>query len=182
MRSARLAVVLAALVMISACAARSTPGLTGPAPTATAQPPTPATSGGPTAPEILRFTASTVDGKPFDAAALAGKPVVLWFWAAWCSHCKADAGNVRALQQELLGQVHMVGVAGLGSTDEGMRQFVATYQLSGFPNLADDAGAVWTRFEVPSQHYYIVVDSAGTIAHRGPMTIDQLRQKLAGVN
>ncbi|WP_300009034.1 hypothetical protein [Pseudonocardia sp.] len=29
----------------------------------------------------LDFTATTVDGAPFDAGELAGAPVVLWFWA-----------------------------------------------------------------------------------------------------
>jgi cytochrome oxidase Cu insertion factor (SCO1/SenC/PrrC family) len=29
----------------------------------------------------LDFTASTLDGTTLDAATLAGKPVVLWFWA-----------------------------------------------------------------------------------------------------
>ncbi len=29
----------------------------------------------------LDFTGTTVDGAPFDAAELAGAPVVLWFWA-----------------------------------------------------------------------------------------------------
>ncbi|MFV0132387.1 hypothetical protein ACLGIH_03845 [Streptomyces sp. HMX87] len=34
-------------------------------------------------PESLNFTATTVDGKPFDAKTLAGNPTVLWFWAPW---------------------------------------------------------------------------------------------------
>jgi thiol-disulfide isomerase/thioredoxin len=42
-------------------------------------------------PQTLAFTAHTVGGKRFDAASLAGKPVVLWFWAAWCPRRRAAA-------------------------------------------------------------------------------------------
>jgi cytochrome oxidase Cu insertion factor (SCO1/SenC/PrrC family) len=34
-----------------------------------------------TAPTPLDFTGATLDGTTFDAATLAGTPVVLWFWA-----------------------------------------------------------------------------------------------------
>lgn len=32
-------------------------------------------------PDALAFRGSTVDGAAFDGAELAGRPVVLWFWA-----------------------------------------------------------------------------------------------------
>lgn len=32
-------------------------------------------------PQALDFRGTTVDGAPFDGAALGGTPVVLWFWA-----------------------------------------------------------------------------------------------------
>ncbi|MDH2393959.1 redoxin family protein, partial [Streptomyces sp. HNM0663] len=34
-----------------------------------------------------------MDGKPFDAKTLAGKPAVLWFWAPWCPTCKGQAAE-----------------------------------------------------------------------------------------
>ncbi|NGY62180.1 redoxin domain-containing protein, partial [Lentzea sp. NEAU-D13] len=45
------------------------------------------TSGAPEVPDQLKFTAKTVDGKDLNGADLAGKPVVLWFWAPWCPKC-----------------------------------------------------------------------------------------------
>lgn len=36
---------------------------------------------------LFAFTATTVDGKPFDGMSMAGKPTVLWFWAPWCPIC-----------------------------------------------------------------------------------------------
>ncbi|MDJ0770803.1 MAG: hypothetical protein QNJ12_18560 [Ilumatobacter sp.] len=34
-------------------------------------------------PEALQFSASLVGGGDIDVAALAGRPVLLWFWAPW---------------------------------------------------------------------------------------------------
>ncbi|HCT76280.1 MAG TPA: redoxin [Micromonosporaceae bacterium] len=187
MRVSYLAALAAAVVMFTVgCGAGSTPpdqaGTTPTTiivPSATGQP-TP----GPTATvsETLRFSATTVDGKSFEGASLAGKPAVLWFWASWCPKCRGDAANVRDLQQQLTGKVNVVGVAGLGSGGDGMRKFVADYQLSGFPQLADDSGAVWKRFEVPSQHYAVVLDSTGKVVHRGPLNLTQLKQLVGGTS
>jgi hypothetical protein len=33
---------------------------------------------------LRSFAGTTVEGKPFSGASLAGKPTVLWFWAPWC--------------------------------------------------------------------------------------------------
>ncbi|MGW9198646.1 hypothetical protein [Micromonospora chersina] len=37
-----------------------------------------------------------MDGGTFAGSSLAGKPAVLWFWAAWCTRCRAVAGEVAA--------------------------------------------------------------------------------------
>lgn len=34
-------------------------------------------------PEVLAFSATTLDGGTFEGATLAGRDVVLWFWAPW---------------------------------------------------------------------------------------------------
>jgi cytochrome oxidase Cu insertion factor (SCO1/SenC/PrrC family) len=66
----RVAVAVALALVLSACSAGSTPA--APADSA------PGTAG---ASGLLEFAAGTVDGGRFDASALAGTPVVLWFWA-----------------------------------------------------------------------------------------------------
>lgn len=70
-------VALAALALcLSACAGPvAAPGATPPTdPTAAANP-------APPVDPALSFSGPTVDGGTFDAATLAGMPVVLWFWA-----------------------------------------------------------------------------------------------------
>jgi len=153
-------------------------------PAGTSGSPAPAPSGSGerlAAPEILRFTAPTVQGGTFDGTSVAGRPVVLWFWASWCPTCRAAAPGVRDLQRDLAGQVEVVGVAGLSSGAPGMRDFVDGYDLDGFPQLADDAGEVWRRFSVTQQSYYVVLDASGAEVARGPMTVDELRRTAGGL-
>src|SRR4051812_29119099 len=58
------------------------------------------------------FTGTTVDGKPFSGASLAGRPTVLWFWAPWCPTCLQQAPGVREAFKRSSGDVNFLGVAG----------------------------------------------------------------------
>lgn len=56
------------------------------------------------APQALWFTGTTVDGKPFDAKTLAGKPAVLWFRAPWCPKCRAQAAETAKVATDYQGK------------------------------------------------------------------------------
>jgi thiol-disulfide isomerase/thioredoxin len=138
----------------------STPAATGsPAPTAT-----PPGSSRPAAavPEQLRFSGSTVDGKAFSGEALAGKPAVLWFWAPWCTVCRAEAPEIDAAVRRFGDRVQFVGVAGRGPLPD-MRRFVADTGLGGFPHVVDGDGALWSRFGIPAQPAFAFVGRDGSI-------------------
>jgi peroxiredoxin len=155
------------------------PASDAPASTGASAPRAPADSSPAAIPETLAFTARTIDGDEFDGATLAGEPVAFWFWAAWCSRCAAAASDIKAVQAEYEGRVHLVGVAGLGSGDDGMRGFVDQHQLAGFPHLADDDGRVWQRFGVTTQEYFVLLDADGEIVHQGALRASALRDALA---
>jgi peroxiredoxin len=157
--------------------AGTTPAATVPAPTTVA----PSTAGPAEVPETLAFRAPTVDGGELDAATLAGRPVVFWFWAAWCPRCADFADDLRQVAGEYDGRVQVVGVAGLGSGEDGMRAFIDRHELGGFPHLADDQGEVWVRFGVTTQEYLVILDSSGTVVHEGPLAADGLRDELAAL-
>ncbi|HEU4422447.1 MAG TPA: redoxin domain-containing protein, partial [Pilimelia sp.] len=108
-------------------------------------------------------------------------PVVFWFWAAWCPRCRAAADDVARVHRDFAGRVTVVGVAGLNSGDEAMREFVADRRIGGFVNLADDEGLVWRRFAVTTQEYYVLVDAAGMIVHRGSLTAQALRERVGAL-
>ena len=125
-----------------------------------------------TVPQSLAFSARTLDGKPFDAASLAGKPVVLWFCAPWCPTCVGEAGSVADLAPKYTGKVAFVGVAGMGGEPE-MRQFVTEGEVGGIPHLSDNAGTIWRRFGITEQSVYVLIDRAGNVVLKG--FLDDLR-------
>ncbi|MGW6774141.1 redoxin domain-containing protein [Streptomyces sp. NPDC055037] len=156
--------------------------------TAQSSPQVPATAtgspggdGGAAVPEVLSFTATTVDGKPFDAKNLAGKPAVLWFWAPWCPKCKAQAAETAKVATAHQGKVNVVGVAGL-DTNTAMKDFVAETRTGAFPHLSDEKGEVWKRFKVTEQSRYVILDKNGTTVYEGVLPAGRgLTEKVAGL-
>ncbi|GAB3068832.1 TlpA family protein disulfide reductase [Micromonospora schwarzwaldensis] len=165
------AVLAATLVGTAACAVgpeRATPA--GAAPAVSTAAPT-ASAGAPSAsparvPTTLAFTARTLDGTAFSAAALAGRPVVLWFWAPWCATCASQAWTVAEIAPTYRDTVPIVGVAGLGQ-QQAMKDFVTEFDLAGTPQLDDRAGTLWRRFKVAEQSTFVIVDRDGRVVHQG---------------
>jgi thiol-disulfide isomerase/thioredoxin len=121
-------------------------------------------SSAPSAPtaEELQFTSTTLDGKAFSGASLAGHPAVLWFWAPWCPNCRAESGQVAAAAAAHQGSVTFVGVASLDALP-AMQSFVTTYGMGGFTHLADLDGSIWQRFGVTQQPAYAFISSSGSV-------------------
>ncbi|MGN9775399.1 redoxin domain-containing protein [Micromonospora sp. H33] len=133
-----------------------------------------------TVPDTLKFTAKTLDGAAFNAADLAGKPVVLWFWAPWCATCASQAWTVAEVAPQYRDTVPVVGVAGLGQ-QRAMKDFVTEFELAGVPQLDDRAGALWRRFEVVEQSTFVILDRTGKITHQGFLDGEDLTRRLAAL-
>jgi thiol-disulfide isomerase/thioredoxin len=117
-------------------------------------------------PEALRFTGTTIDGKPFDGASLAGKPTVLWFWAPWCPKCKAQGPETAKVAKEFAGKANVVGVAGLDKP-AAMKDFVSSAKVGAFPNVSDEPGDIWKKFEITEQSIYVLLDKDGKTVFTG---------------
>jgi thiol-disulfide isomerase/thioredoxin len=82
--------------------------------------PTSSTAGEAAAPFNLR----TLDGKPLRSADFKGQPMVVDFWATWCTPCRATMPHLDALQQHFRDS----GLVVIGfSVDDGSPQQVKRY-------------------------------------------------------
>ncbi len=134
-------------------------------------------SGAASGPSALDFTGTTLAGKAFDAASETG-PVVMWFWAPWCTICRAEAPDVATVAAEYEGRVTFLGVPGRGDVG-AMKEFVSQTGTSGFDHVADLDGSLWQRFGVVAQPSFVFVDSAGKASFfGGSLDADSLRQMI----
>ncbi|AOY02258.1 hypothetical protein BJP62_07840 [Jeongeupia sp. USM3] len=80
-----------------------------------------------------------VNGKPYKLAALRGKPLVVNYWATWCSPCREEIPEFVSLSKKYAGKVRFVGIA----IDEAkpVTDFVRQYKVS-YPNLVGEADAM----------------------------------------
>lgn len=129
-------------------------------------------------PAALAFTATTVDGQPFEGTSLAGKDSVLYFWAPWCTVCRAEAPALPGLASEFEGDATFYGVAGLSPDVDAMQGFVNDTGTQSLTHIADTDGTVYTGFGVASQTTFAFVDDDGTIEIvRGPLSPDEIRSR-----
>ncbi len=166
----RLAGVLAAVLLAAACGGTSAGGTkSGAAPAAND-------------PAPLTFTATTLTGERFDAAAeLDGEPAVLWFWAPWCTVCRAEAPEVADVAAEFAGRVPVIGVPGRGEI-AAMRRFVEDTGTGKLAHVVDGDGSIWSRFGVVTQPAFTFIDADGEIeTFQGALPADDLRERLAAL-
>ncbi len=129
-------------------------------------------------PAALDFDAPTVDGGTFAGASLVGQDSVLYFWAPWCTVCRAEAPGLTGVANEFEGEATFYGVAGLSSDVAAMQGFVADTGTDGLVHIADTDGSIYTGFGVSSQTTFAFVDDDGTIEIvRGPLSEDDLRAR-----
>lgn len=107
-----------------------------------------------------------------------GKPVVLNFWASWCTSCKTEVQELEAMHRSFTGQIHVVGIAiqdTLGAATNFMDQYGQT-----FPSLIDSTGEVAVEYGIIGLPETFVLDGAGKIVHKflGPVTRDMLESVL----
>ncbi|MFI5924973.1 thioredoxin-like domain-containing protein [Micromonospora sp. NPDC051543] len=188
-RVAIVGALVAALLATTACTGTVPPDAaaagTAPAPTSSPTPsaaPSAGASSAPAAPvpDTLRFTGTTLAGSAFDATRLAGRPVVLWFWAPWCATCASQAWTVAEIAPKYRDTVPIVGVAGLGEQRD-MKNFVTEFDLGDMPQIDDRKGVLWKRFKVTEQSIFVIIDRDGKVVHQGFLDGESLTARVTAL-
>lgn len=100
----------------------------------------------------------------FDAADLAARPAVLYFFAPWCGVCAASAPQLRWYERLFAGSAPLVLVALDYGTPAEVRDWVSKHGI-GAPVLLGDAGTA-ADYRIRGFPTYYVVDAGGRIAAR----------------
>jgi cytochrome c biogenesis protein CcmG/thiol:disulfide interchange protein DsbE len=107
------------------------------------------------------FQLETIDGGSVRLSDFRGRPVVLNFWASWCTPCREEFPLFRSTLARADGQFAMVGVD-TGDLRGDAREF-ARQQHATWPNGFDNGNTVARGYGVDPLPQTFFIDADGTI-------------------
>lgn len=131
---------------------------------------------------LFTLTLPSASGSPFPLASLAGRSLVLNFWATWCVPCIDEMPDLSALHQEFSGRNTTIVGIGIDSADK-IRQFSEKHRLS-YPLLVGgpQGMALGRQFGNASDAlpFTAVINAVGRITYRklGRVSIRRLRSEM----
>lgn len=87
-------------------------------------------------------------GKKTPITALAGKPVLLHFWATWCVPCVAELPEVDALAKELEGRATVIAVSLDFQGAEVVERFYKDRNITHLPIYLDKGSVLFKSFKL----------------------------------
>ena len=127
------------------------------------------------------FALAYANGQTLRLSELRGSPVVLNFWATWCTPCKAEMPELEALYRETGGGSSFEILAiNMREAPEPVASYGEELRLT-FPLVVDPDGLLSTSYRVTVLPTTVVIDAQGIVReqHLGPLTQTQLRELLA---
>jgi thiol-disulfide isomerase/thioredoxin len=127
------------------------------------------------------FTATTLDGREISMDRLAGKVVLIDFWATWCGPCREALPHIRKIAQKFDGQPLVVLSISLDSDESKWKDFVEKNGMT-WMQVRDGGfnGRVATKFGVNAIPATFSIDADGVLEdqHVGDADIEGKLKKL----
>lgn len=110
----------------------------------------------------------SLDGQSIDLANYIGKgPVLLQFWATWCSNCRALEPQIQAAMKKYGDQVKIVAIAvSVNQSVARIKAFRDAHKMTQ-EIVYDRRGNATDAYEVPATSYVVVVDAKGKVVYTG---------------
>ena len=130
------------------------------------------------------FAVTTLDGRRVSLDDLAGKVVLIDFWATWCGPCREALPHVRQIAKQFAGQPLVVLSISLDSDQAKWSDFVAKNEMTWLQ--ARDGGfdgAVSRMFHVDAIPHTFTIDADGVLQdeHVGDGNIEGRLKKLIAI-
>ena len=123
-----------------------------------------------------------LDGRTVELGQYFGKrPVLLEYWATWCTVCAELMPRVRAAHKKYGGAVEFFGVnVGVNQTVDRVRRYAAK-EKPPFRILYDAKGVSTRAYQAPTTSFMVIVDRQGKVAYTGIGVGQQFEAALARV-
>jgi cytochrome c biogenesis protein CcmG/thiol:disulfide interchange protein DsbE len=118
------------------------------------------------------FSLTTFNGEEIRTADLAGKVVVINFWASWCKPCEQEAADLEAAWQQYKpsGEVVFLGVDYVDTETEALA-YLDKFNIT-YPNGPDLGTRISQAYRIRGVPETFFIDQNGKLAHfqKGPFT------------
>ena len=111
------------------------------------------------------FTIKTLSGESISLDQLAGKHVVLDFWATWCPPCRASVGEMKDLVKKYPADRLVVISVSNDKEESAWRDFIAKKGMS-WPQYWDANQSITDLYQVNAFPTYILIDGEGVVIRR----------------
>ncbi|MGA8272163.1 MAG: redoxin domain-containing protein [Candidatus Sulfotelmatobacter sp.] len=138
-------------------------------------------------PELARarmapaFAITTTDGQRLSMDDLAGKVVLIDFWATWCGPCREALPHMREIAKKFQGQPLVVLSGSLDSDEQKWKEFIAKNEMT-WPQYRDGGftGQIAKMFGVEAIPHTFTIDADGVLQdeHIGDASIEGKLKKL----
>ncbi|PJJ63643.1 TlpA family protein disulfide reductase [Compostimonas suwonensis] len=176
MRQARLLLLGAALLALTACSSPSPQTLSellpGPVPSGVEFAAPPADAADAPDPELTFLDGEKASLSDFWSE----RPVVLVFLEPWCQECADQQSELNTVVSEYGDRVLFLGVAGEGSRDE-VRDYVDAHDIR-YPVALDGRGVVWRAYGVQEAPLVALISKDGKLLRGWPGGVPELGAQL----
>jgi thiol-disulfide isomerase/thioredoxin len=117
---------------------------------------------------------TTLDGAPASLADFRGTPVVINFFASWCTPCRLEMPDFERIHQQLGDKVHFVGLnlqENAARANDVVRDTKVTYTIG-----LDRDGAIYRGYNGITMPMTVFLDASGAMVklHGGALDAGQL--------
>jgi thiol-disulfide isomerase/thioredoxin len=111
------------------------------------------------------LSVTTLQGEKYSLDAMAGKVVVIDFWATWCPPCVASVPELKDLLKKYPREKLSLISISADDDEQAWRGFISKKQME-WPHYRDDDGSIANAFGVHAFPTYLVIDGDGIIRQR----------------
>lgn len=111
------------------------------------------------------FQISTLQGQQVSLKKLAGRVVVMDFWATWCEPCRDAVPELKELTKKYPAEKLVVISVSVDKDDSAWREFVGKEKMD-WAQYRDADKKIRTAFGIHAYPTYLVIDGGGIIRER----------------
>ncbi len=131
---------------------------------------------------VVEFAGETFDGQQVDSGELRGKPIVLNFYASWCTVCDRELPDFQRVSQQLGGAVQVIGVNPQSNDTDSAQAAMIKRNGVTYPTMPDPQDELLRQFNttggLPTT---VFIDADGVVrkVHNGLLTDKLLLAEIA---